>query len=188
MAIPWREAGDGQEHWLMPWGWLKSDQTCTQANMLAMFPLAMARDRRWWSRCPSLGSPEMSTSFFARQLKRRGQWTCHTHQWFRLQLVESNNCQEGHCLYFRHLLVSASVATLLGIAALTMYVVTFCKGVHNCPIQGSYLCTRGSGSNHQAFYLSSGQRAQGQKGDQCRSMIVWGWSLWLNVWGSGPHS
>jgi len=36
--------------------------------MLAVFPLTMARDRRWWSHCCSLGSPEMSTSFFARQL------------------------------------------------------------------------------------------------------------------------
>ena len=37
MAIHWREASDGQEHWLMHWGWLKSDQICTQANMLAVF-------------------------------------------------------------------------------------------------------------------------------------------------------
>ena len=70
MAIHWREASDGQEHWLMHWGWLKSDQTCTQANMLAVFPLTTSRDRRWWSHCPSLGSPEMLTSFFARQLKK----------------------------------------------------------------------------------------------------------------------
>jgi len=38
--------------------------------MLAVFPLTTARDRRWWSHCPSLGLPEMSTSFFARQLKK----------------------------------------------------------------------------------------------------------------------
>jgi len=38
--------------------------------MLAVFPLTTARDRRWCSHCPSLGSPEMSTSFFARQLKK----------------------------------------------------------------------------------------------------------------------
>ena len=70
MAIHWREASDGQEYWLMHWGWLKSDQTCTQANMLAVFPLTTARDSRWWSHCRSLGSPEMSTSFFGRQLKK----------------------------------------------------------------------------------------------------------------------
>jgi len=38
--------------------------------MLAVFPLTAARDKRWWSHCRSLGSPEMSTSFFARQLKK----------------------------------------------------------------------------------------------------------------------
>jgi len=37
-------------------------------------------------------------------------------------------------MYFRHLSVSASVATLPGIAALTINVVTFCKGVHNCRV------------------------------------------------------
>jgi len=63
MAIHWREASDGQEHWFMHWGWLKSDQTCTQANMLAVFPLTTARERRWWSHCPSLGSPELVVKF-----------------------------------------------------------------------------------------------------------------------------
>jgi len=38
--------------------------------MLAVFPLTMARDRHWWSHCCSLESPEMLTSFFARQLKK----------------------------------------------------------------------------------------------------------------------
>jgi len=38
--------------------------------MLAVFPLTTARDRRWWCHCRSLGSSEISTSFFARQLKK----------------------------------------------------------------------------------------------------------------------
>jgi len=38
--------------------------------MLAVFPLTMVRDRHRWSHCCSLGSSEMSTSFFARQLKK----------------------------------------------------------------------------------------------------------------------
>ena len=54
-AIHWREASDGQEHWLMHWGWLKSDQTCTQANMLVVFPLTTPRDRRCWSTVTPLG-------------------------------------------------------------------------------------------------------------------------------------
>ena len=70
---------------VIAWRWLKSDQTCTLANIL-VFPLTTARDRRWWSHCRSLWSPEMSTSFF--DSSRKGQWTCDTHQWFRLQLFE----------------------------------------------------------------------------------------------------
>jgi len=38
--------------------------------MLAVFPLTMARDRHWCDHCRSLGSPEMSMSFLARQLKK----------------------------------------------------------------------------------------------------------------------
>jgi len=58
-----------------------------------------------------------------------------THQWFRLQLVESNNCQMSKTsFFFWHLSISASVATLPGIYSGTDYVVTFCKGVHNCHV------------------------------------------------------
>jgi len=39
--------------------------------MLAAFPLATARDRCWWSNWHSLGSPDTSTSFFTRPLKKR---------------------------------------------------------------------------------------------------------------------
>ena len=47
------------------------DQTCTQANVLAVVLLTTAKDRRWWSHWCSLGSPDI-TSFFARPLKRGG--------------------------------------------------------------------------------------------------------------------
>jgi len=46
----------------------------------------------------SLGSPDTSTSFFARPLKK-GHWTCHTHQWSQLSLVESRNCFGGHDIF-----------------------------------------------------------------------------------------
>ena len=77
---------------LIHWGWLKSDQTCTQANLLAVFPLNTARDKRWWNHCRSLGVSLQGSS-------KKRQWTCHTHQWFWLQLVESNNCEGGHCIF-----------------------------------------------------------------------------------------
>ena len=46
--------------------------------MLAVFPLTTARDRRWWSHCGSLGSPECQRVSL-QDSSRRGQWTCHTH-------------------------------------------------------------------------------------------------------------
>ena len=66
--------------------------------MLAAFPLATARDRCWWSHWCSLGSPDTSTSFFVRPLKK-GQWTCHTHQWSQLPMFESGNCIGGHDIF-----------------------------------------------------------------------------------------
>ena len=98
IAIHWREASGKQQHWLIHWGWLKSDQTCKQANMLAAFPLTTDRYKHWWSHGHSLGSPDRSVTFLARQLKK-GHWTYHTHQWFHLQLVESNNYHGGQSSY-----------------------------------------------------------------------------------------
>jgi len=71
----------------------------------------------------------------------------------------------------------------------TDYVVTFCEGVHNCcvPYKAPASVPGVQGQTIGPSILS-GQQAQGQRGDQCGSMIVWGWSLWLNVWGSGPFS
>ena len=88
-AIHWREASGGQEHWLIHWGWLKSDQTRTQANMLAALPLTTARDRLWWSHCLPWGHLTCR-QVSLQDSSKKGQWACHTHQWFRLQLVESN--------------------------------------------------------------------------------------------------
>jgi len=66
--------------------------------MLAAFHLTTARGKRWWSHWHSLGSPDISTSFFARPLKK-GQWTCNTHQWSQLPLVGSGNCFGGHGIF-----------------------------------------------------------------------------------------
>ena len=89
---------------------------------------------------------------------RRGQWTCHTHPWFRLQLVESNNCHEGHC-------ISSICQSQHQLLHCLVYWHWLCSDFLqrypqlSRPIQGSCPCSRGSGSNHRAFYLSSGQRA-----------------------------
>ena len=104
MAIHWREASDGQEHWLMHWGWLKSYQTCTQANMLAVFSLTTARYRRWWSHCPSLWSPEMPISFFARQ-HRKGALCSE------ISFSRTNNCQTD-LIPFTYRIASVTFETL----------------------------------------------------------------------------
>ena len=66
--------------------------------MLAAFHVTAAKDRCWWSHWCSLGWPDTSTSFFARPLKK-GWWTCHTHKWSQLQLVESGNCFGVHGIF-----------------------------------------------------------------------------------------
>jgi len=57
---------------------IRSEQSCTQASILAVFPLITARDRRCWSHWDSLGSPDILTSFFVRQLKKGGVLSIHT--------------------------------------------------------------------------------------------------------------
>jgi len=60
-----------------------------RSNLHTAFPLTTARGRRWWSHWRSLGSPDIWTSFFARQLKKGAVDLPH-YQWFLLQLVGSN--------------------------------------------------------------------------------------------------
>jgi len=121
--------------------------------MLAALPLTTARDRLWWSHCLPWGHLTCR-QVSLQDSSKKGQWACHTHQWFQLQLVESNRLivkkvVESNRLivkYFRNLSVSASVATLPGLAAL-------CSGFQQTypqfsrPIQGSCRYTKGSESN-----------------------------------------
>ena len=68
--------------------------------MLAAFPLTTARDMRWWSHYRSLGSPDMSTSFFARKLKKvlkilgnkkEDTWQQWSKPWRSCQYLSSND-------------------------------------------------------------------------------------------------
>ena len=63
--------------------------------MLAVFPLTTARDRRWWSHWHSLGR-QTHQQVSSQDHSKKGQWTCHTHQWSQLPLVVSGNCFGGH--------------------------------------------------------------------------------------------
>ena len=100
--------------------------------MLAAFSLATATDRRWWSHWCSLGSPDTSTSFFERPLKK-GQWTCHTHQRSQLPLVESGNCFGGHDIFgilWPQLFFCGHKTSLSG--GVFIVIVALNKSVHNC--------------------------------------------------------
>jgi len=65
IAMHWVRGKWGWQYWSAHRGHPKSGQTCTQVNILAVFPLTTARDNH---RC-SLVS-DISTSFFVRLLKK----------------------------------------------------------------------------------------------------------------------
>jgi len=61
--------------------------------MLAAYPLTTAK-------AEPLSLPGVArhiNEFFLQGSSNKGQWACHTHQWFRLQRDESNNSGEGQC-------------------------------------------------------------------------------------------
>ena len=78
---------------------VKLDQTRTQANMLAAFPLTTARDRHWWSHCGIPWGRQTHQQVSSQDHSKKGQWTCRTHQWSQLALVVSGNCFGGHDIF-----------------------------------------------------------------------------------------
>ena len=119
--------------------------------MLAAFPLTTARERRWWSHWHSLGSPDTSTSLFARPLKKGGRWTCHTHKWSQLPLVVSGNWFGGHDIFGilrpQHLWLQNQ----------PVWQSLYSGPEQKCPqllrpTPGSGLCTRGPKSGHPASF------------------------------------
>ena len=130
---------------LIHWGWLKSDQTCTQANMLAAVPLTKARDRHWCNHCHSLGSPDVWTSFFIRQLKKGA-----------LDLP----CMPGFDCDWLKIVIVTEVIVFSAVCNLSFHCCSACLSSayeQRCsqmshPILGLDLCTRGSKLIHQAFF------------------------------------
>jgi len=105
--------------WSVCWGQPKSDQNCTQANMLAVFPLTTARDRRWWNHCHSLGSPDIQVNNFVCEAtqKRGGGLTIHSSgfdcDWLKVVTVKkviifSAICNLNRCLLGWHCLCSGT--------------------------------------------------------------------------------
>jgi len=82
--------------------------------MLAAFPLTTARDRRWGCQTHQQVSSQDHS--------KKGQWTCHTHQWSQLPLVISGNCFGGHDIFGIHW----STAWCYGMVRLGLYSLNMC--------------------------------------------------------------
>jgi len=102
--------------------------------MLAAFPLTTARDRRWWSHCRSLGSPDISTRVFARPLKK-GWASCHTHQclncnWLKVVIALKVMAFLAFC--------SLSLCSWKAWLSCNVFVVTPSKSVHKSTTVASH--------------------------------------------------
>ena len=117
------------------------------------------------------GVAQNVSKFICKTAQERGSGLA-IHQWFQLQLVESSNCPGDHCISGicrpQHQLLHWLRSDFLQ---------RYPQLSH--PIQGSCPCTKGSRSNHWAFYPLSNHWAPGERGDQCGSMTAWRWSWWL---------
>jgi len=102
-----------------------SDKTCTQANMLASFPLTTARDRH-----VMLPGVTRHISKFLHEATQNGRWICPTHQWSQLHIGESIALEVMVFSTFFSLSPCCPKAFLSG----TVFVVAPSKIVHNCCI------------------------------------------------------
>jgi len=151
--------------------------------MLAAFPLTTARDERWWNHCRSLESPDISTSFFPRPLKKgvvdlpyiyTSGFDCDR---FKVVIVEVITFSA-----FSNLSLCCFSAYLSGAA----FTVALSKSVYDCCIPYQAL-TSAPDSQSQSIRpppvpCQAGSEVEGRL--ICGLMIFWEWSWWLNVWGS----
>ena len=97
--------------------------------MLTTFPLTTsARDKRWWSHSCSLGSPDISTTFFARQLKKGSGLDIHTSgfdcNWLKAIIVKE--------VIVFSAFVGLSINCYTAWFSSADYIVALSEGVHNC--------------------------------------------------------
>jgi len=155
----------------------KSDQTCIQSNMLAVFLLTTANDRCWWNHCRSLGSPGTS-SLFAKPFKKgAGGLTVPTNDlycdWFKVVIA----IEVIIFLAFCSLSLCCRKTCLSG----TVFVVAQSESVHSLhPILGLGHCTRASSKSiHRASFCPpvklTGSKVEGrlmQSGDFLRMELM----------------
>jgi len=173
MAIRWTEASDEQEHWLMHWGsrWLKSDKTCTHTGQYAggvTVSSDYGQRQALVEPLSLLGVTWNVNKFLCKTAQEGGSGLAiHTSgYWFRLQLVESSNCREGHCISSicrsQHQLLHCLVQQHRLCYVVSDFLQRYPQ--RSRPIQGSCPCSKGSGSNHQVFYPLVNVKPTGQRG------------------------
>ena len=136
VAIHWREASDGQEHWLMHWGWLKSDQACTHniGQYLCWRCSLWPWPEKEWRQAlvePLLSLPGVAWNVneFLCETAQEGGSGLAVHisgfdcNWLKVVIVKKGIVFPA----FGGLSISCYTAWYSG----TDYVVTFCQGVHN---------------------------------------------------------
>jgi len=125
--IHWREASDEQEHWLMHWGWLKSDQTCTQANAGGV-PSDRGQRQALVEPLSLPGVAWNVNEFLCKTAQEGGSGLAvHTSgfdcNWLKVVIVKN--------VIVFPAFVGLSISCCTAWYSSTDYVVTFCKGVHN---------------------------------------------------------
>ena len=164
MAMHWREASDGQEQWLMHWGWLKSDlRSSLHTGQYAGCVPSDHSQRQALLEPLSLPGVAWNVNEFLCETAQKGGSGLAVHtsggfdcNWLKVVIVKKAIV----FLALGGLSISCYTAWYSG----TDYVVS--DFLQRCPqlsrpIQDSCLCTKGLGSDHRAFYFLSGQRAQG---------------------------
>ena len=147
-----------------------SDQTCTQANVLATFPLTTTRDRRWWSHWHSLGSPNTSTSFFMQDHSEKWQWTCQrpglARHWLKVVIA----LEVMVFLAFCNFSLCSRETSLSG----NIFVMVPSKSGHNCCAPyWAWVSVQGTQSQSiwppSVICQADSQQAPRWRGDECRS-------------------
>ena len=135
------------------------------AGDCSLWPWPETLDRCCWSHCRSLGLPEINVNNFLCKTVQEGGGGLAVHtsgfncNWLKVIIV----------IVKKVMMIVLPAFVGLSISCYTAWYSSTDQVCHDFlqrnpqlsrPVQGSCLCTKGSGSNHRAFYLSSGPRTE----------------------------
>ena len=99
--------------------------------MLAAFPLTTARDRHWWSQCGIPWGRQTHQQVSSQDHSKKGQWTCHIHQWSQLPLVASGSLVALEVMIFLAFCGLSFCGRRTGLSG-RVFIVALSKSVHSC--------------------------------------------------------